>query len=232
MVMAFARKFAVLLAALLLAVLPDAEADSPKVDTALVLAIDISASVDADEYRLQMTGLAAALQSPAVLEAIQSGPEKRVAITVLQWSGTNSQHIVVPWTIVEDSQSVLELGLAVVQTTRAVEGGATSLSAALVQATRLFAKAPMAQRKVIDLSADGINNIGPDLEGARLAALVDGVTVNGLAIANEWPKLQEYLETRVIAGTGAFAVTAKSYIDYGAVMQKKLVREIQAPGSS
>ncbi len=209
-----------------------AQAQPVKVDLALLLAIDISASVDQEEYRLQMTGLAAALRSDAVLEAIKSGPERKVAISVMQWSGTRTQTVVVPWTVIDSEETATQLGLVVLGTKRADPGGGTSLSAALAQGTKVLERAPPATRHVIDLSVDGINNIGPPLAEMRFQTLAAGITVNGLAIANEWPKLQDYLELDVIGGSGAFAVTAKSYDDFGAVMLRKLVREIQAPGSS
>ncbi|MCA0434559.1 MAG: DUF1194 domain-containing protein [Proteobacteria bacterium] len=220
------------IALFLLALHAAPRAQSTRVDLALVLALDISASVDQEEYRLQMTGLAAALRSKAVVEAIGNGPQGRIAVSVMQWSGTNTQKLVIPWTVIDSAEAARKLGLAVLAAERADPGGGTSLSAALRQASLLFAEAPDAPRRVIDISVDGINNIGPSLPKARRDTLGDGITINGLAIATDWPKLQEYLELHVIGGRDAFATTAKGYEDFGPVMLRKLIREIQPPGAS
>jgi hypothetical protein len=209
----------VFLAPLLLGVCwEQAHADMP-VDVALVLATDISASVDAAEYRMQMAGLAAAIASEPVLEAIAAAPRKRIAVAVTQWSGLRVQRITIPWTIVDGEAS-------------ADSGGGTSLSLALEHAAKLLSAAPPATRRVIDISTDGINNIGPPLDAIHDRLTRGKITVNGLAITSEWPKLARYLDENVITGTAAFTLEADGHGDYGAAMLTKLLREIRGPGLS
>ena len=223
--------FLLVLAVLLAALLP-LRAETRAVDVALVLAIDISASVSADEHSLQMAGIAAALQSPEVREAIRSGPNRRIAIAVTQWSGLRVQRLVIPWTIVDGDDAAQALAVRLVAAPRADPGGGTSISLALEHAGGLFASAPPATRRVIDLSTDGINNIGPPLERIRSQLKRAGITVNGLAISNEWPRLQEYLDSHVVTGTAAFSVTAAGFPDFAEAMRMKLLREISGPGLS
>lgn len=207
-------------------------AETRAVDVALVLAIDISASVSADEHSLQMAGLAAALQSPEVREAIQSGPHQRIAITVTQWSGLRVQRVVVPWTVVDSDEAARKLAVRVLAAPRADPGGGTSISLALEHAAGLFNSAPPATRRVIDLSTDGINNIGPPLERIRSQIKRKEITINGLAISSDWPRLQDYLDTHVITGSSAFSVTASGFKDFEDTMRVKLIREISGPGLS
>lgn len=221
-----------LVLALFLAALLPLRAETRSVDLALVLAIDISASIDAGEHSLQMAGLAAALQSPEVREAIQSGPHRRIAITVTQWSGLGVQRVVVPWTVVDDDVSAQRLAVRVVAAPRADPGGGTSISLALEHAAGLFLSAPPASRRVIDLSTDGINNIGPPLERIRKLMKREHITVNGLAISNEWPRLQDYLDERIVTGTAAFSIEASGFADFEEAMRTKLLREISGPGLS
>lgn len=202
------------------------------VDVALVLAMDISASVDAREHRLQMAGLAAAIQSEAVQEAIAAAPRKRIAIAVTQWSGLMVQKVTVPWTVVDGREASMALAKRLLTAPRADPGGGTSISLALEHAGGLFALAPPATRRVIDLSTDGINNIGPAVDIIRRKLDRQEITVNGLAITSEWPKLREYLDDNVTVGTAAFSVEATSFADFGDAMLMKLLREIRGPGLS
>ena len=222
----------VFLATLLLGVCwEQAHADMP-VDVALVLATDISASVDAAEYRMQMAGLAAAIASEPVLEAIAAAPRKRIAVAVTQWSGLRVQRITIPWTIVDGEASAQSLARRILAAPRADSGGGTSLSLALEHAAKLLSAAPPATRRVIDISTDGINNIGPPLDAIHDRLTRGKITVNGLAITSEWPKLARYLDENVITGTAAFTLEADGHGDYGAAMLTKLLREIRGPGLS
>ncbi len=222
--LAFALAFA--------ACLPRASAEELPVDVALVLATDISASVDPREYRLQMAGIAAAIQSEPVLDAIAAAPRKRIAITVTQWSGLRVQKVTLPWSIIDGEDSARTIAARILSTPRADSGGGTSLSLALEHAVNLFAGAPPATRRVIDISTDGINNIGPALDTLRGRIARDRITVNGLAITSDWPKLALYLEENVIAGTAAFTVETAGFEEFGAAMLRKLLREIRGPGLS
>lgn len=219
------------LVALFMALAP-ARAGPVDVDLALVLAIDISASIDDREHRLQMAGLAAALQSKAVRDAIAAAPNKRIALAVTQWSGLHVQRIVLPWTIIDGDLSAAVFARRVLTVPRADPGGGTSISLALEHAAKLFATAPPATRQVIDVSTDGINNIGPPVDRIRRQISEQGITVNGLAISNEWARLTTYLDDHVITGTAAFSIEATSFQDFGDAMQSKLLREIRGPGLS
>ncbi len=207
-----------------------AETLDNRVDLALVLAIDVSYSVDSAEHQLQMQGFGAALQSPEVLAAIYKGKYQRIAVTVYQWSDATNQRIIVPWSIIASEDDARKLGNVLAAGRRIVKEGGTAISAALLFGADLFASAPAAERKVIDLATDGRNNIGRPAREARDVVLAQGITINGLAISNEWKQLTGYLETQVIGGNLSFVEEAKSYDDFGAAMLRKLVREITGPG--
>jgi Protein of unknown function (DUF1194) len=207
-----------------------AETADEQVDLALALAIDVSYSVDNSEHSLQMQGFAAALQSPEVLAAIYKGRHQRIAVTVYQWSDAANQRIIVPWTVIASEDAARKLAEVLSSGRRDVKEGGTALSAALVFGARLLDEAPPADRRVIDLATDGRNNIGRPAKEARDIVLAQGITINGLAISNEWKQLVGYLETQVIGGNLSFVEEAKSYDDFGAAMLRKLVREITGPG--
>ncbi len=200
------------------------------VDIALVLAIDCSFSVDSTEYRLQMEGLGAAIQDPAVLDAIKRGPYQRIAITAFQWSDNNNQYVVMPWTILDSEASVTAAGMILADGARNLAEGGTSISHALLFANALFASAPPTSRRTIDLSTDGRNNIGPLVTTVRDQVVANRITINVLAIANEYPTLDVYAESQIVGGPGNFVIKAKTYDDFGAAMLRKLIKEIVGPG--
>lgn len=201
-----------------------------EVDLALALAIDVSYSVDSNEHRLQMEGFGQALQSEAVQDAIKSGEKQRIAIIVFQWSDLDNQRVIVPWTILDTPQSAHAVGEKLRRGPRAVAEGGTGISGAMIFAATLFSKAPAATRNVIDISTDGRNNMGRPTPVTRDFVVAQGLTINGLAITNEWPELARYLERQVIGGPAAFVEEATSYDDFGAAMLRKLVKEIRGPG--
>ncbi len=211
---------------------PAAQTSYP-VDLELVLAIDCSYSVDASEFALQKTGLAAAFRHPAVVAAIQAGARGAIGVAVVQWSGAATQSIVVPWTLVTDAASAAALAARIEAAPRMTQEGATSISAmvaygiALIEVNRLAGV-----RRVIDISADGRNNTGHRIRAVRPLAAISGVTVNGLAILNEVPTLRFYFEKYVIAGADAFAIAANDYDHYAAAILRKLMREIGNPAVS
>ncbi len=207
-----------------------ATTDDGRVDLALVLAIDVSYSVDSTEHRLQMEGFGAALQSEEVLSAIRKGKHQRIAVTVYQWSDEFNQRVLVPWTILASEADSKRLGDLLSVGRRDVSEGGTAISAALVFGSTLFASAPPSERRVIDLATDGRNNIGRPAIEARDFVTAQGITINGLAISNEWKQLAGYLEKQVIGGNLSFVEEATSYDDFGAAMLRKLVREITGPG--
>lgn len=216
----------------LLVVRPESRADDYEVDLALVLAIDCSFSVDAREFRLQMEGLGQALQDPQVKRAIRQGARQRIAVAVVQWSDDNNQMVVVPWSIVSGDADADELGMVLGQMPRKLAQGGTSISTALLFASALLQSAPSAERRVIDMSSDGRNNIGPPVAAARNRIVAEGITINGLPILNEWPTLDAYFEAHVVGGRDHFVMPAADYEDYAEAILRKLLREITGPGIS
>ena len=211
----------------------DARADGPKVDLALVLAIDCSYSVDSEEYLLQTHGLARAFLRPEVMAAIGDGLHGGIAVTVVQWSSVGNQRIVLPWTVISSAGEAAEFSARVMELPRMVTIGSTSITAAMLFSAGLLRQAPVAaDRRVIDITADGRNNSGDDPRHHRDGVGAQGITVNGLAILNEVETLDRYFELYVSAGPGNFVIVANDYAAYGEAMVKKLLREIRGPGIS
>jgi Protein of unknown function (DUF1194) len=210
-------------------VLSSAHAARPtaNVDLALVLALDVSGSVDEDEFDLQRQGLAKAFLNPAIIAAIRSGANKRIAVTVVQWAGFGHQHVSLPWTVIGDTGSASRFAARLAVMRRRYPGGVTHLTGVMEFATRLVLAAPfVAERQVIDISGDGENNVEKEPDEARNAAVRAGVTVNGLAIVNANADLLAYYRARVIGGPGAFVVSATDYDDFPRAILLKLLREI------
>jgi hypothetical protein len=232
------RRHAGLLVSLLvcLALIPDwrtrpaAQSSAGAVDVAIVLAIDCSWSVDQSEYDQQIKGLAAAFRSQDVINAIAGGPNGRIAVTLVQWAAADSQHLAIAWTIVETPEDALLLSARIGVMPRSIADGATSITAAISTGIGLHQSSPFAaSRRVIDISSDGINNIGGLPEPARDNAAGQGITVNGLTILNEVPYLHHYFRNHIIGGSGAFVETASDYADYHRAIKRKLLREIGLP---
>ncbi len=223
-------------------------AAEPSVDVALVLAGDASGSMTPYEHHIEREGMAEALRDPAVLEAIRLNAIGRIAVTYVEWAGPNEQWQLVPWTIVDNVKSA-DAFAAALTSAPLVGGHLTSLSAALLFASRLFrTSGVIADRAVIDISGDGPNNAGPSMELARDAVVAEGVTVNGLAIAGPTPPIVEppqggryslysgyspatisrYFKACVIGGAGAFVVPVSDAAEISNSMRRKLVLEIAA----
>ncbi len=205
------------------------------VDLELVLAVDISRSMDPDEQALQRAGYVAAFRDPEVLRAIRSGPIGRIAVTYMEWAGTGLQRVVLPWTLVEDAAS----GERVARVLAAAPFDAqrrTSISDALLYSAALFTNSGFAgNRKVIDISGDGPNNQGMAVLHARDRVLDQGIIINGLPIMlkQRWPsgffdvtELDIYYEDCVIGGFGAFIVTIVDPDEFVSAIRRKLVLEI------
>lgn len=231
-----AKRLATMIAGALLLIsggwssISDAQEAGPELDLALALAIDCSFSVDEKEFQLQMQGLGSALADPLVAEAIAGGAKGRIAIIVYQWSDNESQGVALPWTVIDASVDAEALGRKVAALPRSIPQGGTAISSALIFGAALLNLAPAAERQVIDLSTDGRNNLGGPAPSARNTVVARGITINGLAITTEWPKLDLYLESQVTGGPGNFVIKASGYDDFGAAMLKKLVKEITGPG--
>lgn len=214
-------------AALALAGLQSANAQDRAVDLRLVLAIDCSYSVDDTEYTQQALGLAAAFVDPEVLRAIGLGPNRAIAVSVMQWSHFQSPLMAIPWTRIDGPASAARLAGRLERMQRITEEGGTSYSGAIRFAMGLFDAGPyQSRRKVIDISSDGRNNNGAEIGPIRQLALLKGFTINGLAILNEHPTLDYYFRQQVIGGAGSFVIKAENYVDYADAIRRKLIKEI------
>jgi hypothetical protein len=220
-------------AALAAAVSAQAAAKTP-VDLELVLAVDISGSIDVDEARLQRDGYVGALSSPEVVKAILSGPFRRVAVTYFEWSDALNQVTVVPWRLIEDAKAARAFADTLADTPIS-RGRFTSISGAIQYALPLFdANEYEGTRRVIDISGDGPNNNGPLVVAMRDVALAKGIIINGLPIVNNrmerfgppMPNLDLYFRDCVIGGPGSFYVVADSFQSFAVAVRRKLVLEI------
>jgi hypothetical protein len=209
-----------------------------RVDLLLVLAADISRSVDEVKFQLQRSGYAAAFSDARVIEAIRSGPNGRIAVAFVEWSGPLSQRIVIDWMVISDDKTARLFGDHLVEASRAF-ANSTSISAGIDFAMTQLDRAPYeTRRRVIDVSGDGDNNSGRDVTAARDEAIAKGVTINGLVILTEAPTpwnplhtnppggLANYYRNNVIGGPGAFVMVAENSNSFGDVIVKKLIAEI------
>ena len=194
----------------------------------LVLAVDCSSSVNSEEYRLQMHGIAAAFEDPRVLAALeQSGG---IAVGLLQWSSAGQQAEVIGWTRIDSAGASLAFAARVRATQRQIVGGATALSRAIdVSVAWALTNGFKGERVVVDISGDGRANEGGSPAVARAQANRAGVTINGLAILNEEPQLARYYLAGVVGGPGAFLLTADDFDDFALAMRRKLYFEIVGP---
>ncbi|MHC0054364.1 DUF1194 domain-containing protein [Actibacterium sp. D379-3] len=196
---------------------------------ALLLALDISSSVDDAEDRLQRDGLAAALLSPEVQAALLATPEAPVALAVYQWSGRQQQQTVLGWTLLSGPDAVLGAARAIRDSRRSDTDFPTAMGYALGHAATLFRAAPDCLFRTIDISGDGVNNdgFGPALAYRNFP--LGGVTVNGLAVggaAQNDAELIAFYRNHVIRGPGAFVETAVDFQDFERAMRRKLEREV------
>jgi hypothetical protein len=209
-----------------------------QVDLLLVLASDVSRSVDTRKFQLQREGYAAALSNPRVVEAIKSGPHGRIAICFVEWSGATSQKLVIDWTIVSDAASARKIGDQMLELPRSF-ADRTSISAGLDFSMSLLERAPFeATRRTIDVSGDGTNNSGRDIASARDEVLAKGVTINGLVILSDTPLpwnpehtnppggLDEYYRRNVTGGPASFVMVAENHNSFGQAIVKKMIAEI------
>ena len=221
-----------------IAVVPAWAQSGPPADTAvdleLVLAVDASRSIDGFEYDLQRKGYIAALTSPRVLRAIGSGPLGRIAVAYVEWSGTMEQATLVKWAVIGDPATASRFAEALKDAPRYFYDG-TSISGAIDYSARLFAENGIqGTRRVIDISADGVNNRGRPAAMARDDAVAAGIAINGLAIINDRPSrpagiepaLDSFFIEHVIGGPGAFVMVVEGFESFGSVITRKLIREI------
>jgi hypothetical protein len=203
------------------------------VDLELVLAVDVSRSMDFAEQQLQREGYSQAFRSPEVIEAITSGMTGRIAVTYLEWAGDGIQNVVVPWTIIDGAEA--SQGFAAALSVQAPKRlSRTSISGAIMAAGSLFGKSgAIALRRVIDISGDGPNNQGVPVTLARDEWLRQGVTINGLPLMIATSSfgfgidnLDAYYRDCVIGGQGAFVLPVYSWEEFPRAVRRKLVLEI------
>ena len=211
----------ILCAGLLAAMLPAGHARG--CDLALVLAVDVSGSVDPQEYRLQMDGLAAALSDPLISEALV---QAEAQLALVQWSGKSRQALSLPWTGITDFAALSAFAQRVGTAERRWRNYSTSIGEVLRFVLPLFDQVPACRRRVIDLSGDGPSNEGAAPEAVKPALATAGVTVNAIAIEASEDGLAAYFFDHVIHGPGAFVVSARSFADYPDQIRKKLLREV------
>lgn len=191
--------------------------------------VDVSASVDDAEFRLQTSGLAAAFASPVVLDAIRSISPGGMAVSIVQWADHVHQEMAIDWTYISGDSDALMLAQRISAMPRRIRGGHTALGDALIFAMHeIRSNRYSGLRRVIDLSGDGRSNDGRSLSRARDDVLESGITINGLAILNEIPLLGQYFAKHLIGGDAAFMMTATDYSDFANAIRSKLVREIRS----
>lgn len=189
--------------------------------------MDVSASVDFDEFGLMVGGAASALRDPGVLAAAISGPRRASAICLLLWSGTGARDLALAWTRLEDEASAAAIADAIETTPRLPPPGATALGEGMAAGLALLGAFPgEARRLVLDVSGDGRHNQGRAPGPVRDLAVQAGITVNGLAILNEEPDLLDHYAEEVIGGPGSFAMSCADYPDFQEAILRKLRREL------
>jgi hypothetical protein len=215
-----------------------AGARAEQVDLLLVLAADVSRSIDDGEFNLQRKGYAQAMTDPRVLRAIAGGRHHAIAITFIEWAGAPEQNVVVDWTVVRDEEGAGAVAATMLSAQRSFLGR-TSISAAIDFSMERLAAAPAeTDKRIIDISGDGTNNSGRAVTEARDQAVAAGITINGLAIINTQANpgyafhtqppggLPKYYEENVIGGPGAFLIQVENFDTFAEAITRKLVTEI------
>jgi hypothetical protein len=218
--------------------LPTAARAAEDVDLLLVLAVDVSRSIDATKFQLQREGYAAAVADPHVLEAIGTGRTGRIGLTFVEWSGVGAQKVVIDWTTIGDADSAKGFGDRLLEAPRSF-ADRTSISGAIEFAMGQFDKAPYAAaRRTIDVSGDGTNNAGRDVAMLRDEAVAKGITINGLVILSDNPMswnpdhtnppggLANYYRNNVVGGPSAFVMVAENFNSFGQAIIKKMIAEV------
>ncbi len=208
---------------------------SVRVDLQLLLAVDISQSIDIDEARLQRNGYIASILDPYVIRVITGGEFGRIALAYTEWAGPLNQTVVVDWSVIDGLEAAQRFARQLA-TVPIGTGQRTSISYAILHAISMFRRSNFtATRKAIDISGDGANNAGFYVHQTRYKAVDEGITINGLAIMNNRPSplgipatkdIDLYYEDCVIAGAGAFVVVAQSKKSFAAAVRRKIILEI------
>ena len=200
---------------------------SSNVDLVLLLALDVSASIDNSEYLLMRDGLANALSSVQVEQAITSGKIGAIAISVMQWSGFQEQEVKITWIRVASRADLTSLSNQIRNMPRRYKGGATDIGGAIKFSRDYVHSAPFeTPRKTIDIAGDGFNNVNESPSFERDITVKSGITINGLSIIGEAITLVDFYTKFVIGGNAAFVEDARDYDGFETAMRRKLLREI------
>ncbi|QDC11542.1 DUF1194 domain-containing protein [Oceanicola sp. D3] len=213
--------------------LPAAAQDSCR--QALALGLDVSGSVDLEEYRLQLDGLAEALSDPEVATALLTGTDRPVLLAVYEWSDESFQRLLIDWIAITTPDRLSGVAQRLRETPRQPAPHTTAIGAAMLFGAALLARAPACPKRTIDLSGDGKNNSGPRPQDVRDTPPLAGIVVNGLTIGqppldHATPSLGElsaYYRAQVIHGPGAFVMTAEGFDSYAEAMARKLLKELE-----
>ena len=196
---------------------------------ALLLALDVSSSVDPLEDRLQRGGVVAALTAPEVVQAFFA-TDQHVALAVYEWSGRYQQDVLLNWTIIDSQAALIGAAEAIAATERGHSDYPTAMGYALGKGARLFDGAPECYAKTLDMAGDGQNNEGFGPQAAYRSFPFDDVTVNGLVVNTEESEselgLIAFYRGEVLHGPGAFLEIANGFGDYERAMRRKLEREL------
>jgi hypothetical protein len=212
-----------------------AKADTP-VDLQLVLAVDVSRSIDEVEAELQRRGYVEALTNEHVIDAILSGEHKRIAVCYTEWAGTHYQMVVIDWTMIDSASTARRFSEKLAEAPRTSQSW-TAVGAALAFAAQRFDNSGYSsKRHVIDISGDGRTNDGPPAETVRDKLVAQGIVINGLPVMMNRTNfgrppdagLDKYYEENVIGGAGSFMISAVNFDDFGRAVRTKLIREISA----
>jgi hypothetical protein len=208
------------------------------VDLLLVLASDVSLSINDTKFKLQRDGYIAAITNPRVIDVIRSGPQKRIGVCFVEWSGSEEQKVVIDWTLIESIQDAKDFVDKLGNAPRSFSNF-TSISAGIDFAVAQLEGAPFSsERRTIDVSGDGTSNRGRDVIAAREDAVAKGVTINGLVILTELPLewdpshthppggLEDYYRENVVGGPHSFVKVAQTFDAFGQAILSKLITEI------
>jgi len=210
------------------------DASKPNVDIELILAVDVSYSMDMDELAVQREGYAQAIVSKEFLQALKSGPNGKISVTYFEWAASGDQKIIIPWRLIDGPETADAVADEIMKTP-VRRASRTSISGAIYFAMPLFNEDPYhGMRRVIDISGDGPNNNGAPVTGARDQALSKGIVINGLPIMVKEPSystmdidnLDWYYEDCVIGGPGSFVVPIKNREKFKEAIRTKLLLEV------
>lgn len=206
------------------------------VDLQLVLAVDVSRSIDEVEAELQRRGYLDALNHDKVIGAVLAGEHRRIALIYVEWAGTHYQQIVIDWSLIDSAPAMRRFTEKLAEAPRASQSW-TAVGAALAYSAQRFENSGYtSKRRVIDISGDGRTNDGPPAETVRDRLVAQGVVINGLPVMMNRTnfgrppdtQLDRYYEENVIGGAGSFMVVASTFEDFGRAVRSKLIREISA----